>query len=119
MLAASPLAHTIEFTEYFDMADQQMILENGVLRPATEEEIAEIEQRKIAADAVALQLTLDAFNRDRYALLAETDWWVIRASEPDGVPMTEEQLAYRQALRVMDDAEDFDPFNPVWPVKPA
>lgn len=62
---------------------------------------------------------LDAFKADRAARLAATDWWAIRASEPGGVPMTEGQLAYRQALRVMDDAEDFDPFNPQWPAEPG
>ena len=43
----------------------------------------------------------------------------IGASEPGGTPIAEEQLAYRASLRTMDDAEDFDPFNPVWPEEPA
>lgn len=61
---------------------------------------------------------LTAFQEQRAAKLAATDWWAIRASEPGGIPMTEEQLAYRQALRSMDDAEDFDPLNPNWPEEP-
>jgi hypothetical protein len=100
------------------MTDTPKIMENGVLRDATEDEIAEIEARAAAAEANALPRATDAFNTDRAAKLAETDWWAIRASEPDGTPMTVDQLAYRAALRTMDDAEDFDPFNPAWPEKP-
>lgn len=59
-----------------------------------------------------------AFETQRQILLSQTDWWAVRASEPDGTPMTEAQIAYRAALRTMDDAEDFDPFNPDWPEKP-
>lgn len=66
-----------------------------------------------------LEQALTQFRADRTARLSTTDWWAIRASEPGGVPMTEEQLAYRQALRVMDDAEDFDPLNPQWPAEPG
>lgn len=58
------------------------------------------------------------FENERSAKLAETDWWAVRASEPGAAPMTDAQLAYRQALRVMDDAADFDVFNPIWPEKP-
>tara|TARA_R110002126_G_scaffold1217_2_gene7126 strand:- start:150 stop:458 length:309 start_codon:yes stop_codon:yes gene_type:complete len=101
------------------MADEYNIFENGELRPATPEEIAEIEARAAAAEANALPLATDAFNTERAAKLAETDWWAIRASEPSGTPMTDDQLAYRAALRAMDDAEDFDPFNPVWPESPS
>lgn len=101
------------------MADDYTIFENGNLRPATPEEIAEIQEREANAPAVALAAATDAFNAERAARLAATDWWAIRASEPGGVPMTEDQLAYRQALRVMDDAEDFDPFNPQWPAEPG
>lgn len=72
-----------------------------------------------AEKADLLNIHLDRFNANRAAKLAATDWWAIRASGPGGVPMTEEQLAYRQALRVMDDAEDFDPFNPQWPAEPG
>lgn len=94
------------------------IFENGELRPATSDEIAEIEQREAEEAANALPRATDAFNTERTVKLAETDWWAVRASEPDGTPMTAEQLAYRAALRTMDDAEGFDPFNPAWPEKP-
>lgn len=94
------------------------IFENGELRPATLEEIAEIEARVAEAEANALPRATDAFNNERATKLSETDWWAIRASEPDGIPMTDDQLAYRAALRTMDDAEDFDPLNITWPEKP-
>jgi len=100
------------------MTDTPKIMENGILRDATAEEIAEIEARAAEAEANALPLATDAFDTERAAKLAETDWWAIRASEPNGTPMTDEQLTYRAALRAMDDAEDFDPFNPVWPESP-
>lgn len=94
------------------------VIENGVEREATADEIAEIQEREANAEATALAFATEAFNQERQIRLAETDWWAIRASEPDGIPMTEAQLAYRAALRAMDDAEDFDPRNPDWPEKP-
>lgn len=57
------------------------------------------------------------FRKRRSDLLSETDWWAIRAAET-GEPMSDDKLAYRNALRTMDDAADFDPFNPIWPEKP-
>jgi hypothetical protein len=101
------------------MTDTPKIMENGILRDATAEEIAGIEARKAEYEANALPRATYAFTTERAAKLAETDWWAIRASEPSGTPMTDDQLAYRAALRAMDDAEDFDPFNPVWPESPS
>jgi hypothetical protein len=101
------------------MTDTLQICENGILRDATPDEIAEIEAR--AADYAANESVraTESFKTERAAKLAATDWWAIRASEVGGAPMTEEQLAYRQALRAMDDAVDFDPLNVVWPAMPA
>ena len=48
----------------------------------------------------------------RNRLLTETDWWA--ASDRT---MTDEQTAYRQALRDLP-ANTTDPANPVWPTKP-
>ena len=45
-------------------------------------------------------------------LIAETDWWA-----NSDVTMTDEQRAYRQALRDLP-ANTTDPANPVWPTKP-
>lgn len=100
------------------MADEYTIFENGELRPATSEEIIEIEARALEEAENALPCAIETFNAERSARLSETDWWAVRASEPDGTPMTEAQIAYRAALRTMDDAEGFDPFNPDWPEKP-
>ena len=44
--------------------------------------------------------------------LAETDWWAVGDRT-----MTEEQHAYRQALRDLP-ANTTDPKNPTWPTKP-
>lgn len=100
------------------MVDEYTIFENGALRDATDDEIAEIKQREANVAASALAQATATFNQERALKLAETDWWAIRASEPGGTPMTEAQIAYRSDLRAMDNAEGFDPFNPNWPVKP-
>jgi hypothetical protein len=71
------------------------------------------------AKAALDQQALEGFYQQRASKLAATDWWAIRASEPGGLPMTEAQASYRQALRDLDDAEGFDPYNPNWPEMPA
>ncbi len=48
----------------------------------------------------------------RNALLAETDWWGLSDRT-----MTDEQAAYRQALRDMPEQDSIP--NVVWPVKPS
>lgn len=48
----------------------------------------------------------------RNTLLAETDWWAVQ----DRV-MTDEEIAYRQALRDIPSQEGF-PLNITWPTKP-
>jgi len=55
---------------------------------------------------------MNALRVERDKRIAETDWWVL----PDRTP-TDEQLAYRQALRDLPDNTE-DPANPVWPTKP-
>lgn len=65
------------------------------------------------------EMRLLRLHRDK--LIAETDWWVL----PDRTP-TEEQLAYRQALRDLPEISTpvLDHQNPlgisgvIWPVKP-
>ena len=47
----------------------------------------------------------------RDGLLSETDWWA-----SSDLTMTDEQTAYRQALR--DLPATADPANPIWPSKP-
>jgi len=53
---------------------------------------------------------------ERNALLARTDWWVTKAAET-GAIISDDQHAYRQALR--DITTQTDPFNVVWPSTPA
>lgn len=101
------------------MTDTPKICENGVIRDATPDEIAEIEACANESAANEIVRATESFKTERAAKLAATDWWAIRASEVGGAPMTDEQLAYRQALRAMDDAADFDPLNVVWPPTPA
>ncbi len=49
---------------------------------------------------------------ERNRRLAETDWWA-----SSDLTMTDEQAAYRQALRDLP-ANTSDPANPTYPVKP-
>ena len=83
----------------------------------TEEEI----QAKIAELEAAEPLRLLRIERDRK--LTEVDWWTSRAL--DGIPLTEEQIAYRQALRDLPENsanvaidENGTLINVEWPVKP-
>jgi len=66
---------------------------------------------KVAELQAAEPMKLLRIERDR--LIAETDWWVL----PDRTP-TDEQLAYRQALRDLP-ANTEDPLNPTWPIRPS
>jgi len=83
----------------------------------TEEEI----QAKIAELEAAEPMRLLRIERDRK--LTEVDWWTSRAL--DGIPLTEEQIAYRQALRDLPENsanvaidENGTLINVEWPVKP-
>lgn len=74
---------------------------------------------KIAELQAAEPMRLLRIERDR--LIAETDWWVL----PDRTP-TDEQLAYRQALRdlpdnstpVLDNTTRLGISGVTWPTKP-
>ena len=74
---------------------------------------------KIAELVAAEPMRLLRIERDR--LIAETDWWVL----PDRTP-TDEQLAYRQALRdlpdnstpVLDNTTRLGISGVTWPTKP-
>tara|TARA_R100000995_G_C3474692_1_gene120252 strand:- start:132 stop:410 length:279 start_codon:yes stop_codon:yes gene_type:complete len=48
---------------------------------------------------------------ERNTLISETDWWA-----SSDLTITDEQRAYRQALR--DVPSQSDPFNITWPTKP-
>jgi len=81
----------------------------------------ELVQAKIAELEAAEPMRLLRIERDRK--LAEVDWWTSRAL--DGTPLTEEQTAYRQALRDLPENsanvaidENGTLINVEWPVKP-
>lgn len=69
-----------------------------------------------ALDAAKAQFDLavntQKIRENRNSLLAETDWWA-----SSDLTMTQEQIAYRQALRDITAQEGF-PFNVTWPIKP-
>jgi hypothetical protein len=86
------------------------ILENGVLRDATE---AELQQQEI--DLTAVQENAPIYARQaRDRLLAETDW-----TQGADVPsiIKDSYAIYRQALRDVPSQEGF-PHNIIWPTKP-
>ena len=76
---------------------------DNVIIEVSEEEVALIRQETFTANGQ---------RRKRDNLLAETDWWA-----NSDVTMTDEQRAYRQALRDITLQEGF-PTNIVWPTKP-
>lgn len=55
---------------------------------------------------------------ERDARLAATDWYAVRASEPGGKPIPENVLAYRAALRDIDQQPGW-PSDVTWPELPA
>jgi hypothetical protein len=65
--------------------------------------------------AQALEDQWSLVRRQRDALLAETDWVVLRGME-DGRPLEPGWRQYRTALRGI--TSQADPFNIVWPQKP-
>ena len=93
----------------------QIIWESpDILKPTLAEVNAKIEELK-AAEPMRL------LRKERDRLIAETDWWVL----PDRTP-TDEQLAYRQALRnlpdtatpVLDSSNRLGISGVTWPTKP-
>lgn len=86
---------------------------DGVLMDMDEADIAQYEA--MLADQEAQKPTNARHERNN--LLAATDWWVARATET-GVPMTQEQMDYRQALRDVPTQEGF-PNDIVWPELPG
>jgi len=67
---------------------------------------------EVVINSAGLGYNLSQLRATRNAKLAETDWWVL----PDRTA-TDEQLAYRQALRdITDTYSSLD--DVVWPTKP-
>jgi hypothetical protein len=71
------------------------------------------EQERYDFHVGVVEIRKNSVRRERNRLLTETDWWCL----PDTPAMTDEQKAYRQALR--DITINF-PSNGqvVWPTKP-
>lgn len=63
-----------------------------------------------------LELAAAIVKRD--AMLAATDWYAVRASEPGGKPIPPEVLEYRAALRDIDQQTGW-PSDVTWPELPA
>lgn len=61
---------------------------------------------------------LAAAQAERDARLAATDWYAVRASEPGGKPIPPEVLAYRAALREIDQQPGW-PTDVNWPELPV
>tara|TARA_R100001129_G_scaffold38511_1_gene25925 strand:+ start:1955 stop:2248 length:294 start_codon:yes stop_codon:yes gene_type:complete len=77
------------------------------------DELAALEAAEQAYADGATARAWAALRLHRNELLAECDWW----SFADSPAMTDEQKAYRQALRDLP-ANTSDAANPSWPDKP-
>jgi hypothetical protein len=108
------LAPQAEWSMNADDYNQLTWLSPNIPKPTILEVEAKIAELK-AAEPMRL------LRRERDRLIAETDWWVL----PDRTP-TDEQLAYRQALRnlpdtatpVLDSSNRLGISGVTWPTKP-
>ena len=87
------------------------IWEDGVIRDATPEELAQAEKDKLNFQTVVVPTNV---RRQRNQRLAETDWSQM-ADTPQAI--RDKYAAYRQALRDVPQQAGF-PNNVVWPTKP-
>ena len=76
------------------------------------EELAALEAAEKAWTDGATDRAWAALREKRNSLLAESDWWA-----SSDLTMTNEQKAYRQALRDLPENTS-NPLNPTYPVKP-
>jgi len=112
--ALSELAPGVSWALNADDYNQLEWFSSDIPKPTLAEVNAKIEELKAAEPMRLLRV-----ERDR--LIAETDWWVL----PDRTP-TDEQLAYRQALRdlpdtatpVLDSSNRLGISGVTWPTKP-
>jgi hypothetical protein len=108
------LAPGAEWVEVNNDYNQLEWFSTDIPKPTRAQVEAKIEELKAAEPMRLLRV-----ERDR--LIAETDWWVL----PDRTP-TDEQLAYRQALRnlpdtaspVLDSSNRLGISGVTWPTKP-
>ena len=88
---------------------------NGVLVAMTDAEIAEYNS-SLPTDAEIIASKWKGIRNLRDALLKETDWVIVKATET-GVAVSDEWKTYRQALRDVPTQSDVD--NITWPTKPS
>ena len=108
------LAPGAEFMCADDDYNQLIWFSEDIPKPTILEVEAKIVELKAAEPMRRLR-------QERDRLIAETDWWVL----PDRTP-TDEQLAYRQALRnlpdnstpVLDNTTRLGISGVIWPTKP-
>jgi len=87
----------------------------------TDEKLISWQQIQQYKDIAFSSFALDLLRAERNKLIAETDWWAV----PDRT-MTQQQIAYRQALRDLPDNStptltvngELDKSSVTWPVKP-
>ena len=75
-------------------------------------DMADLIARADEEAAYDLVIQWEVLRGTRNTLLSETDWWA-----SSDLTMTDDQKAYRQALRDLP-ANTSDPFNVTWPEKP-
>lgn len=89
---------------------------NDTLVEMTPEEVAAFEEETAR---VTLEILTRSNLEKRARLLAETDWFVVRATETS-TPMPEDVATYRQALRDITTHADWPNLTEEdWPVKPV
>ena len=111
----APYVLTVTNFDTFTFAEAELV--EGVASVPTYDRAALISRAREIYDAEPMRL----LRKERDRLIAETDWWVL----PDRTP-TDEQLAYRQALRdlpstatpVLDETDPTGISGVTWPTKP-
>ena len=69
--------------------------------------------------AIEIESQWDSIKKECQRLLAETDYKVIKSYEL-GIPLSQEWIDYRQALRdIYNNVNSIDPWNVVWPTVPV
>lgn len=95
------------------MAEPIFKIVNGKRIEVTGDELVAAQAMWEANAAENEQIQLDMLRSVRNTKLAETDWWEL----PSQAPMSEERVAYRDALRnITDTYTSLD--DVVWPEKP-
>lgn len=105
---------------YFTNQEKKTVwwYDNDANAPGGLVKIDEAVAMAIAQPAPTAEQVLDAACAERDARLAATDWYAVRASEPGGKPIPENVLAYRAALRAIDQQPGW-PSDVTWPELPA